>query len=222
MEIDVNLHKPTASNGLELKTISAGIGYNTSTATNSVNGVGLGVGVGVGVGHNNLHSHLHNNNNNNNNNSSHNHRAQNEAQHGEQNAEEDEDNEEIDNRLRCIAAVTSQTTNNPPTGCCGILSRLLCSSSHTRGKTATSSGDYNTYNNCGPIVHHSSLANGSACAGGNAVATTSANYEHQQTYMNLWKKNQKTHRRTPQEIYFESRGKSCKKLLKFNGNSNKV
>lgn len=29
-------------------------------------------------------------------------------------------------------------------------------------------------------------------------------------------------RRTPQEFYFESRGKSCKKLLKFNGSSNKV
>ncbi|XP_055908576.1 uncharacterized protein LOC129943281 [Eupeodes corollae] len=28
--------------------------------------------------------------------------------------------------------------------------------------------------------------------------------------------------RTPQEVYFESRGKSCKKLLKFNGNSNKI
>lgn len=32
----------------------------------------------------------------------------------------------------------------------------------------------------------------------------------------------KSNHRTPQEIYFESRGKSCKKLLKFNGNSNKV
>ncbi|XP_055372643.1 homeobox protein 2 [Condylostylus longicornis] len=28
--------------------------------------------------------------------------------------------------------------------------------------------------------------------------------------------------KTPQEIYFESRGKSCKKLLKFNGYSNKI
>lgn len=33
----------------------------------------------------------------------------------------------------------------------------------------------------------------------------------------------KNHPRTPtQEFYFESRGKSCKKLLKFNGSSNKV
>lgn len=37
--------------------------------------------------------------------------------------------------------------------------------------------------------------------------------------MNLLVKN---HPRTPQEFYFESRGKSCKKLLKFNGSSNKV
>lgn len=29
-------------------------------------------------------------------------------------------------------------------------------------------------------------------------------------------------RRTPQEIYFESRGKCCKKLLQFNGYPNKV
>lgn len=29
-------------------------------------------------------------------------------------------------------------------------------------------------------------------------------------------------RRTPQEIYFESRGKCCKKLLRFNGYPNKV
>lgn len=28
--------------------------------------------------------------------------------------------------------------------------------------------------------------------------------------------------RTPQEIYFESRGKCCKKLLQFNGYPNKV
>lgn len=28
--------------------------------------------------------------------------------------------------------------------------------------------------------------------------------------------------RTPQEIYFESRGKCCKKLLRFNGYPNKV
>lgn len=32
----------------------------------------------------------------------------------------------------------------------------------------------------------------------------------------------KNHQTTPQEFYFESRGKSCKKLLKFNGSSNKV
>lgn len=28
--------------------------------------------------------------------------------------------------------------------------------------------------------------------------------------------------RTPQEVYFESRGKCCKKLLRFNGYPNKV
>lgn len=38
--------------------------------------------------------------------------------------------------------------------------------------------------------------------------------------MNILIKNQ--HPTTPQEFYFESRGKSCKKLLKFNGSSNKV
>uniref|UniRef100_A0A1I8PX55 Uncharacterized protein n=1 Tax=Stomoxys calcitrans TaxID=35570 RepID=A0A1I8PX55_STOCA len=93
-------------------------------------------------------------------------------------------------------------------GCCGILSRLLCSS-NSRGKTANSSGDYNTptYNGYTAPLY-----------GGGSGATPQ---HHHPLYMNLLKKGQQ-HRRTPQEIYFESRGKSCKKLLKFNGNSNKI
>lgn len=152
-------------------------------------------------GHSNLHSHLYNNNNS--------------------------FNDTIATPAPPPApasATATTTTNSPPFGCCGILSRLLCSS-HTRGKTATSSGDYNTYNNCGLM----SLATQTNCnnaaltntAGGSLTNTSSAGQHSNPLYMNLWKKNH-THRRTPQEIYFESRGKSCKKLLKFNGNSNKV
>ncbi|XP_065368740.1 sericin-2 [Calliphora vicina] len=146
-------------------------------------------------GHNsNLHSHLHNNNN-----SINNHHQQHER------------------TTSSDSSCTQAASNSPPFGCCGILSRLLCSS-HTRGKTATSSGDYNTYNNCGIM----SLATQPSGNNGHATAASATLVPpHNSSYMNLLKKNH-THRRTPQEIYFESRGKSCKKLLKFNGNSNKI
>ncbi|KAM7343868.1 uncharacterized protein ACRADG_010774 isoform 1-T2 [Cochliomyia hominivorax] len=154
-------------------------------------------------GHSNLHSHLYNNNNSNINNNQQLERSHNNS--------------------------TRTSSNSPPFGCCGILSRLLCSS-HTRGKTATSSGDYNTYNNCG-TMSFTTQTNGSSnghttsvpSAAGTALSTTTTHLATQPNplYMNLWKKNP-AHRRTPQEIYFESRGKSCKKLLKFNGNSNKI
>ncbi|XP_073847900.1 uncharacterized protein [Musca autumnalis] len=112
-------------------------------------------------------------------------------------------------RLRSISPpppprTTSGSAVTP--GCCGILSRLLCSSS----KTATSSADYNTIPFNGTETLYGS--------GGGGGATTQQPYP---LYANLLKKGQQ-HRRTPQEIYFESRGKSCKKLLKFNGNSNKI
>lgn len=131
--------------------------------------------------HNHHHHHHHNNNNSNNNNNSldNNHQA----------------------RLRSISPP-------PPApglaaGCCGILTRLLCSNNN-RGKTGTSSGDYSS----------AAFYNGAA----NGVSTAAPQHP---LYTNLLKKTQQ-HRRTPQEIYFESRGKSCKKLLKFNGNCNKV
>lgn len=147
-------------------------------------------------GHSNLHSHLYNNNNSSINNN------QQQQQH------ERNSNNIISNDTR------------PPFGCCGILSRLLCSSSHTRGKTATSSGDYNTYNNCA-TMSFTSQPNGTNNHIPAAASSLSTHHNTPPSYMNLLKKNH-THRRTPQEIYFESRGKSCKKLLKFNGNSNKV
>ncbi|KAI8122461.1 hypothetical protein CVS40_6630 [Lucilia cuprina] len=153
-------------------------------------------------GHSNLHSHLHNNNN-----SINNHQQQ-QQQHRSSSRNSNSNN----------ITTSSEPLSSPPFGCCGILSRLLCSS-HTRAKTGTSSGDYNTYNNCGTMspATHANGNSGYASAAANAVTATP---HHNSSYMNLLKKNH-THRRTPQEIYFESRGKSCKKLLKFNGNSNK-
>lgn len=158
-------------------------------------------------GHSNLHSHLHNNNNNS---------INNHHQHERTTNNNNNNNTATSSESSC----TQPASNSPPFGCCGILSRLLCSS-HTRGKTATSSGDYNTYNNCGimSLATQPNGNNGHATAA--SVASTTLAAPHNSSYMNLLKKNH-THRRTPQEIYFESRGKSCKKLLKFNGNSNKV
>ncbi|XP_046811719.1 ras guanine nucleotide exchange factor B isoform X1 [Lucilia cuprina] len=158
-------------------------------------------------GHSNLHSHLHNNNN-----SINNHQQQQQQQQQQHRSSSSNSNS---NNI----TTSSEPLSSPPFGCCGILSRLLCSS-HTRAKTGTSSGDYNTYNNCGtmsPATHANGNSGYVTAAATNAVTATP---HHNSSYMNLLKKNH-THRRTPQEIYFESRGKSCKKLLKFNGNSNK-
>ncbi|XP_036669438.3 uncharacterized protein [Drosophila suzukii] len=84
----------------------------------------------------------------------------------------------------------------PPSGCCGILSRLLCVSRHKATQSVAGSD------------HISQLQ--LQRKGAASSATTTAAISGQRR------------RRTPQEIYFESRGKSCKKLLKFNGNSNKI
>ncbi|XP_075169062.1 uncharacterized protein LOC142241202 [Haematobia irritans] len=122
-------------------------------------------------------------------------------------------NHSFNNNHQQQQARLPRSTSPPPPasgltpGCCGILSRLLCSS-NSRGKTATSSGDYNT-----PTYNGYTAAS--------LYGSSGTTPQHHPLYMNLLKKGQQ-HRRTPQEIYFESRGKSCKKLLKFNGNSNKI
>lgn len=56
----------------------------------------------------------------------------------------------------------------------------------------------------------------------NSVSDSNANDRKSGCFsMNILVKSS-NHLQTPQEFYFESRGKSCKKLLKFNGSSNKV
>ncbi|XP_020715561.1 uncharacterized protein LOC101448302 isoform X2 [Ceratitis capitata] len=115
-------------------------------------------------------------------------------------------------------ALRPAAPNSPPPhriGCCGILGRLLCAGSAGTAKTASSSADYNNLNSLLPnngnhhAVHTNVAPTPSAAAVVSAVRN-SALTRRPQT------------RRTPQEIYFESRGKSCKKLLKFNGYTNKI
>ncbi|EDW60633.1 uncharacterized protein [Drosophila virilis] len=92
-----------------------------------------------------------------------------------------------------IAATTTTTPTSPvASGCCGILSRLFCVSRHKATQSVA-----------GTECSHSE----SLFMQRKALTTQPAVQRR---------------RRTPQEIYFESRGKSCKKLLKFNGNSNKI
>lgn len=100
-------------------------------------------------------------------------------------------------------------------GCCGILSRLLCSGAAGTAKTASSSSDYNNLNSLRPNGgnHHALHVNVPATPSAGAIVSAVCNSGHTR---------RPQLRRTPQEIYFESRGKSCKKLLKFNGYSNKV
>eukprot|EP00099_Drosophila_melanogaster_P020430 NP_611899.1 uncharacterized protein Dmel_CG30419 [Drosophila melanogaster] len=80
----------------------------------------------------------------------------------------------------------------PPSGCCGILGRLLCVSRHKATQSVAGSDPFSQLQ-----LQRKGVATPAAVSG-------------------------QRRRRTPQEIYFESRGKSCKKLLKFNGNSNKI
>ncbi|XP_034478101.1 uncharacterized protein LOC117784464 [Drosophila innubila] len=90
-------------------------------------------------------------------------------------------------------AATTTTANSPSaSGCCGILSRLFCVSRHK----ATQSVAVTECSHSEPLFMQ------------RKTLTTEPAAQRR--------------RRTPQEIYFESRGKSCKKLLKFNGNSNKI
>ncbi|XP_036231006.2 uncharacterized protein [Bactrocera oleae] len=101
-------------------------------------------------------------------------------------------------------------------GCCGILGRLLCSGSAGTAKTASSSSDYNNLNSLLPsnAGNHQALhVNVPVTPSAAAVVSAVCNAGHTRRPQS---------RRTPQEIYFESRGKSCKKLLKFNGYSNKI
>ncbi|KAH8347794.1 hypothetical protein KR084_001076 [Drosophila pseudotakahashii] len=87
------------------------------------------------------------------------------------------------------------TATPPPSGCCGILSRLLCVSRHKATQSVAGSDPFSQLQ-----------LQRKGAGGGDSAAAISG----------------QRRRRTPQEIYFESRGKSCKKLLKFNGNSNKI
>lgn len=85
---------------------------------------------------------------------------------------------------------------------CGIFNRLLCTTRRNIPKTSSNLGlsSVNGLNGCTTTTTVSS----SSTQSGQRVSTV------QQS------------RRTPQQIYYESRGQSCRKLLKFNGNSNKV
>ncbi|XP_044249140.1 uncharacterized protein [Drosophila takahashii] len=95
-------------------------------------------------------------------------------------------------------AGSEATSGVPPSGCCGILSRLLCVSRHKATQSVAGSD---------PFSQLQLQRKGAGGGGGSATAAATSGQRR---------------RRTPQEIYFESRGKSCKKLLKFNGNSNKI
>ncbi|XP_017070504.2 uncharacterized protein LOC108107468 [Drosophila eugracilis] len=97
---------------------------------------------------------------------------------------------------RTLAGGEAASGAAPPSGCCGILSRLLCVSRHKATQSVAGSDPFSQLQ----------LQRKGVTAGGATTAATSG----------------QRRRRTPQEIYFESRGKSCKKLLKFNGNSNKI
>jgi len=95
------------------------------------------------------------------------------------------------------ASATTKTTSTESSpsmnGCCGILSRLFCVSRHKATQSVA----------------------GTECSHSEPL------FMQQRKTLTTQPAAQRR-RRTPQEIYFESRGKSCKKLLKFNGNSNKV
>ncbi|KAH8401059.1 hypothetical protein KR009_002765 [Drosophila setifemur] len=113
-------------------------------------------------------------------------------------------NNAAEGAAEAAAAAPPTTTGNeatsalpPPSGCCGILSRLFCVSRHKGTQSVASS----ECNNSDPVSQLQQQRKG-------ATATAALSGQRR--------------RRTPQEIYFESRGKSCKKLLKFNGNSNKI
>lgn len=114
-------------------------------------------------------------------------------------------------------AVRSLASGSPPPhriGCCGILGQLIRAGGASTAKTGSSSAVFHNFNSL-LIVGNQQTLNTTATATPSAAAVVSlvckpSITRHPQS------------RRTPQEIYFESRGKSCKKLLKFNGYSNKV
>ncbi|XP_053964201.1 uncharacterized protein LOC128867126 [Anastrepha ludens] len=113
--------------------------------------------------------------------------------------------------LRPVAPGTPATHR---IGCCGIIGRLLCSGGTSTAKTGSSSVDYQNFNSLMPIAGNQQVLHANVSATPSAAAVVSAVCK-----ANLTRRPQS--RRTPQEVYFESRGKSCKKLLKFNGYSNK-
>ncbi|EDW10824.2 uncharacterized protein Dmoj_GI18347 [Drosophila mojavensis] len=91
------------------------------------------------------------------------------------------------------ATTTAAESETPAaSGCCGILSRLFCVSRHKATQSVA----------------------GTECSQGEPLFMQRKTLTAQPAAQRR--------RRTPQEIYFESRGKSCKKLLKFNGHSNKI
>ncbi|XP_052838469.1 uncharacterized protein LOC128253824 [Drosophila gunungcola] len=103
------------------------------------------------------------------------------------------------NEQAVLARHATTLAGSEPTsgGCCGILSRLFCVSRHKATQSVAGTGD--------PLSQLQLQRKGAATTTAAAAAISG-----------------QRRRRTPQEIYFESRGKSCKKLLKFNGNSNKI
>ncbi|XP_022232704.1 uncharacterized protein LOC111081079 [Drosophila obscura] len=96
------------------------------------------------------------------------------------------------NNSAATTGTETASSSAPPSGCCGILSRLFCVSRHKATQ----------------------LVAGSECHSNDPFSS--------QLQCKAATASGQRRRRTPQEIYFESRGKSCKKLLKFNGNSNKI
>ncbi|XP_068145898.1 uncharacterized protein [Drosophila tropicalis] len=109
--------------------------------------------------------------------------------------------------LPTTTTTSPSTSTRPPSGCCGILSRLFCVSRHKATQSVAGSEQ------CSNLQEPLTLMQRKAAT----TTTTITN-----SIVNRLPATQKRSRRTPQEIYFESRGKSCKKLLKFNGNSNKI
>ncbi|KAH8405205.1 hypothetical protein KR222_010346 [Zaprionus bogoriensis] len=101
------------------------------------------------------------------------------------------------------AVAATGATASPTGGCCGILSRLFCASRHKATQSVAGS-------ECHTSHTHSHSHSEPLFMQRKTLATPPVAAQLRRS------------RRTPQEIYFESRGKSCKKLLKFNGNSNKI
>lgn len=100
---------------------------------------------------------------------------------------------------------TSPLTKRKANSFCGIFNRLLCTTRRTIPKTS-------------PHFASSNLAIGATSTNSIGHFSSLADQTQLGPRLPIIPHN----RRNPQEVYYESRGQSCKKLLKFNGNSNKV